>query len=386
MLPARFLFARDLQKPLFWGFPCSNENVSTSVRIVQEFRIVENEAQSWDLIAEEANSPMHQYAWVKACTDAFTTCGELQLIVVGTDQPRALGPLIMRGSRMECLGVDELYEPTDFPHSDSASLNCLVKTLAELRRPLLMRRILADSPVLSALREAFNSRGILITRPATGYPWVQLDASWVSPEEKVSASRRSSFRRAKRKAHSIGGIDYEVLSPQPHELQPLLAESFRVEAAGWKGRTGSALLSDPNRRQFYEKYADIASAKGILRLCFMRIGGVVAATQLAVESGGRFWLLKVGYNEAFARCSPGHLLMIETLRYAAQRGLRTFEFLGSAEPWTRVWTTNVRPCVSVWAYPNNGSGLAAFAWDAVKFGWERLHRRIKPAEDYPLQK
>ena len=323
---------------------------------------------------------MHQYAWVKACTDAFTTCGELRLIVVGADQPRALGPLIMRGrplNRMECLGVDELYEPTDFPHLDSDSLACLVNTLVELRRPLLLRRILADSPVLTALQEAFKFRGMLITRPATGYPWIQLDESWTRPEEKLSASRRSSFRRAKRKAHSIGPIDYEVLSPEPGELPLLLAESLRVEAAGWKGRTGSALLSDPNRRQFYEKYAAIASAKGILRLCFMRIGGAVAATQVAVESGGRFWLLKVGYDETFARCSPGHLLMVETLRYAAGRGLRTFEFLGSAEPWTQVWTDEVRPCVSLWAYPNNFQGVAAFTWDAARFGWERLQRQFR---------
>jgi CelD/BcsL family acetyltransferase involved in cellulose biosynthesis len=354
--------------------------VSTSVRIVQEFGIVENEAKSWNLIAEEANSPMHQYAWVKACTDAFVNGGELQLIVVGTDQPSALGPLIMRGrplNRMECLGVDELYEPTDFPHLNPESLTSLVNALVKLRRPLLLRRILADSPVLTALRTEFKSRGLLITRPATGYPWIPLDESWKTPEEKLSASRRSSCRRARRKAHSLGPIDYEVLSPTPDKLTPLLEESFRLEAAGWKGRTGSALLSDSNRRQFYEKYASMASAKGILRLCFMRIGGTGAATQIAVESGGRFWLLKVGYDEAFARCSPGHLLMIETLRYAAERGLQTFEFLGSAEPWTSVWTTQVRPCLSVWAYPNNSRGLAAFTWDAVRFGWERLYRQFK---------
>src|SRR2546422_1800164 len=48
----------------------------------------------------------------------------------------------------------------------------------------------------------------------------------------------------------------------------------------------------------------------------------------------------------------------------------------SAEPWTQVWTTDVRSCVSVWAYPNNFRGLAAFVWDAVRFGWERLHRHF----------
>lgn len=349
------------------------------MRIVQEFGAIESEAQRWTLLDEESNSPMHQYAWVKACSNAFAACGKLHLIVIGENQPGALGPFVIRGrrlNRMECLGVDELYEPTDLPHSDPASLACLVQTLVELRRPLLLRRILADSPVLTALRGAFQSRGMLLTRPASGYPWIALDESWMEPEKKLSASRRSSLRRARRKAQEIGSIEYEILSPKPHELPALLAESFRVEAASWKGRNGSALLDDDDRREFFEQYATTASEKGILRLCFMKIGGHTAATQLAVESRGGFWLLKVGYDETFSRCSPGNLLMVETLRYAARRGLRSYEFLGSIEPWTQAWTEHVRPCVAVWAYPTNFRGMVAFGWDALRFGWERLHRHF----------
>jgi CelD/BcsL family acetyltransferase involved in cellulose biosynthesis len=111
-------------------------------------------------------------------------------------------------------------------------------------------------------------------------------------------------------------------------------------------------------------------------MCFLKIGGVAAATQIAVESGGGFWLLKVGYDENFARCSPGNLLMLESLRYAANRGLKSYEFLGSAEPWTEMWTNRVRPCVSVWAYPNNFRGAAALTLDAVRFASERLSRRF----------
>jgi Acetyltransferase (GNAT) domain len=356
-----------------------DDDVATSIRIIQEFGAIEDEAKRWTLLAEDSNSPMHQYAWVKACTDAFADCGKLHFIVVGTDQPSALGPLVMRGrrlNRMECLGVDELYEPTDFPHSDPVSLACLVKTLVELKRPLLMRRILADSPVLNALREAFKSKGVLLTRPVTGYPWIPLDSSWTEPEKKLSPSRRSSLRRAMRKVEEIGSIEYNIVSPKPYELGSLLSESLQVEAASWKGRNGSALLSDPDRRRFFERYAAIASERGILRLCFIRIGGHAAATQIAVECGKGFWLLKVGYDETFSRCSPGNLLMIETLRYAASRGLSTYEFLGSAEPWTEIWTDRVRPCVSVWAYPGNARGMAAFTFDALKYGWEKLGRRL----------
>ena len=353
--------------------------MTTAVRIFEEFGTIENEAKRWRLLDEGANSPMHQYAWVKACSSAFADCGNLRLIVVGAGEPGALGPLVVRGrtiTRIECLGVDELYEPTDFPHSDPASLSCLVNTLVELRYPILLRRILADSPVLSALRKTFQSRGLLLTRPVTGYPWIALDSSWIEPEQKLSASRRSSLRRAVRKAEEFGSIEYEIISPAPGQLKDLLSRSLHIEAASWKGRTGSALLSDGDRRRFFEHYTAIASERGILRLCFMKIAGRAAATQIAVECGGSFWLLKVGYDETFARCSPGNLLMLQTLRYAVSRGLSTYEFLGSAEPWTEIWTNRVRPCVSVWGYPTNHRGMTALTWDALRYGWERLNRQF----------
>ena len=351
--------------------------MNAAVRIVEEFGTIEAEARRWRLLSEEANSPMHQYAWVKACSSAFAGLGRLHLIVIGTEEPGAVGPMVVKGrtiTRIECLGVDELYEPTDFPHSDPAALMCLVNTLVEFRHPLLLRRILADSPVLSTLRKAFKSKGLLITRNAAGYPWISLDSNWTEPENKLSPSRRASLRRAMRRAERIGPIEYEIHSPKPHELKGLLKQSLEIEAAGWKGRNGSALLADGNRRRFFEQYATIASERGVLRLCFMKVRGRGVATQIAVESGGSFWLLKVGYDETFSRCSPGNLLMMETLRYAASRGLRTYELLGSAEPWTEIWTDQVRACVSVWAYPKNLRGLTAFSWDAVRFGWERLNR------------
>jgi GNAT acetyltransferase-like protein len=364
-----------------WGHMCLSKSVTIPVRIVQEFSAIENEARRWSLLADASNSPMHQFAWMKACSSVFGKDGKLHLIVVGTDQPGAVGPLVMRGTRlnrMECLGVDALYEPTDFPHSDPASLQHLIQTLVDLRRPLLLRRVLADSPVLDALRTAFRNRGILVTRPSAGYPWIELDSSWMEPEKKLSPGWRASLRRGLRKAEEMGPVRFEVIAPKPAELPAMLGDMLRVEAASWKGKNGSALLNDPSRRQFYEQYAAVACEKGILRLGFMRIGECIIAAQLAAESRGGFWLLKVGYDEKYARCSPGNLLLVETLKYAVQRGLKSYEFLGSAEPWTEVWTRQTRPCVTVAAYPNNCRGGAAFLYDAVKFGWERLGRKLFP--------
>jgi GNAT acetyltransferase-like protein len=282
----------------------------------------------------------------------------------------AIAPLMRRRGklgRLQILGVDELHEPAAFLFAEPAALGPLTESLARSGVPLLLHRCPADSPLVSALRKSYRWRGVVITRPAPGYPRIPLDEDegWRHPEQRLSSRRRADLKRARRLAETMGPLRCEILTPTVDDLGPLLEEALEVEAAGWKGRDGSAVSCDAKRGHFYRHYAAAAARKGFLRLCFLRIGGRAAAMQLAVEWGSRFWLLKIGYHEAFARCSPGTLLIRETVRYAAERGLRSYEFLGTVEPWTQMWTQLERPCVSVMAYPAGLRGLAALAADVA---------------------
>jgi Acetyltransferase (GNAT) domain len=150
-----------------------------------------------------------------------------------------------------------------------------------------------------------------------------------------------------------------------------------VEASSWKGRHGTALATNPIQGAFYRRYAAAACASGILRLCFLKIGERIAAVQFAVETDGRFWLMKIGYDDTFARSSPGMLLIAETIQDAARRGLRSYEFLGTPEPWIRIWTRELRPCVAVRAYPVRPSGAAALAADMGRSAWRKLGRLVR---------
>ena len=60
------------------------------------------------------------------------------------------------------------------------------------------------------------------------------------------------------------------------------------------------------------------------------------------------------------------------MRYAAVRGLRSYEFLGTAEPWIEAWTKRVRPCLSLAAYPANRKGFAALGTDVMAMMRKRL--------------
>ena len=100
---------------------------------------------------------------------------------------------------------------------------------------------------------------------------------------------------------------------------------------------------DRRRETFFRRFFREAAAEGRFRLSFMRIGGEAVAMQLAQVSDDRYWLFKIGHDERFGKCSPGTLLMLHTLRWAAGEGLHSYELLGEAEGWiTRFWTQEQR--------------------------------------------
>src|SRR5262245_78064 len=330
----------------------------------------------WDSLAATQASPMQQYIWARACAEAFDTNGRLQMVAVGSAAHLvALAPLVKRGgivSRFEMLGVRELYEPMDFLYDDPSHLSTLAEALAGMGAALCLGRLPADSPVIAALRKAYRLRGWVHILPAASYPYISLNADWIELERKFNAGRRSDFRRAKRRSEDMGTVSYEMVSITPAALEPLLQEAYAVESAGWKAVKGAALAVNSALGDFYRRYAVAACEKGILRLFFLRIGGRAVAMQLAVECHDRFWLLKIGYDEQFSRCSPGTLLMLHTLKYAATRGLVSYEFLGLTESWTSAWTQSLRPCVSLRAYPLRWQGIATLIGDMTRFARIRL--------------
>jgi CelD/BcsL family acetyltransferase involved in cellulose biosynthesis len=350
-------------------------------RIIRDSHDLERSNNPWSTLELAANSPTQHFVWSQACATAFTQRGELSVTVVG-DPIRftAVAPLIKTKGlipRLESIGVSELFEPMDFLYEDPSSLSRLLRALVKQGIPLLLLRVPADSPVIAALKDAYAGRGWVHTSPGSPYPHIDLTPEWAEPESQFNSRRRSDLRRAQRHAAEAGEVTFEVLSPEPSQLEPLLAEAFDVEARSWKGSEGTALNVDPVRSRFFRQYTAAALAKGILRMVFMRINGRAVGMQIALECHDRFWLLKIGYDESYARCSPGTLLMLHSVRYAASRGLRSYEFLGGAAPWTSVWTKSLRECVVVRAYPASVPGVAALAVDTTRWGLNQLEKKLE---------
>jgi hypothetical protein len=310
---------------------------------------------------------------VRACAAAFAD----DVNIVGLEEGGnmvAAAPLSARAGVLELLGARDLYEPGDFLYRDETVLDELAARLARLGRAILVHRTWADGPVVETLKRAFRGRGVVVRRPAGETPVLNLPARPI--EDRFSSRRRGDIRRARRRAEEFGPVSGEVLSPEPAELAPLLEEIVAVERAGWKGLRGTALAQDRERRRFFEEYASRAAAEGSLRISRLRIGDETAAVQLAVEHAGRLWLLKIGYDERFARCSPGTLLMLEAANWASERGLDAIELLGDRESWTRFWTHEERPCVALYAYPARLAGAKSLVSGALGHAKRRTAQRV----------
>jgi hypothetical protein len=277
--------------------------------------------------------------------------------------------------RISLLGAAETHEPCDLTWNDEAHLAQLAQELANQRLAVSLPRVPIDSPSIDALRRASAKRGIVIVRNATGTPYIDIDSTWADPQLKFNAGRRSDFRRAERHAEKLGGLTFEVHeSLADEELDRLLDEAYAVEACSWKGEGGSALTMHRKLGLFFRNFAHAANRAGILRLALMRVGTIAVGMQIAVEWRQSFWLLKIGYDAEFNRCSPGNLLMLHTIGYAARRGLSSYEFLGSPAPWTAHWTSTLRPYANVRMYPFSILGQLALLKDSVTFAKEQLKK------------
>lgn len=344
---------------------------SESIAIRHEIRVASTAEElrqfelPWFSCCDRACGPMEQFDWALACLQDSQDRKWNVSLVLRNGQLVAAAPLVtqrIRGVAYRVMpGVETYYEPTSLLAVDSDALSALAEHLAASGAPLICGRLPADSPVVDALSQAFKNRGIVQIRPERSCPVIRLSASWATPEMHLNSGRRSDLRRARRRAEELGAIETQIITPKLAELDALLEEAFRIESASWKGREGTALLTDAARGDFYRRYAHAACERGALRICFLRLGGRAIAMQIAVVQSNRLWLLKIGYDAEYSRCSPGMLLIQETIAYAVREGLDAYEFLGTSESWTEVWTKDERQCVSLTVYPRSIAGTAALA-------------------------
>ena len=351
--------------------------VDGEVEVIRSSRELKALAVEWESLALSVGLPMLSHTWVLACAEALYEIGELHIITVRLRGSLVgVAPLVAikrAGVRyLELAGASYLYEPSGLLYRDEESLAALTRAVVSCGCPVVLARIPAESPLIPQMRSIVCGRGVVV-EGAVGYTLsVPISSGWKEYVASLSSRRRYDLRRARHRAEEGGVVTVRVCSPRPKEIEEGMAEFIRIEATGWKERNGSSLSQRDNLRRFFFRYAALASQSGTLRLSFLDVAGNPIAAQISVVYADRLWVLKIGYDEAWSRCSPGWQLLAETMKYAFECKLKSYEFLGSDESWLDGWITERHGYRAIGCYPATARGMYGLAADTIG----RIHARV----------
>lgn len=172
----------------------------------------------------------------------------------------------------------------------------------------------------------------------------------IVPQESFEEYWRS---RSKNLTHDIGrifrrlekeGISARLVERRDvNEMDEAVAVHGELEAAGWKGKNGTAIRRDNVQGYFYtEVMQNFSQARGACAYQ-LYLGDRVAASQLTVAQNGMLVLLKTAHDESLSVYSPGRLLdylMLE--RLFADREIRKIEYYTNASHDDLRWATGSR--------------------------------------------
>jgi CelD/BcsL family acetyltransferase involved in cellulose biosynthesis len=150
-------------------------------------------------------------------------------------------------------------------------------------------------------------------------------------ERAVSAGRRKEMRRLRRRMEEFGPVTFDTMT-NPDGIAAALQDFLVLEASGWKGAAGTAIVDEPAIKTFVQTAVSSLAADGHARIDRMLLDGKPIAATVTLQSGDTAWCWKIGYNEGMARFSPGVQLICElTEQLAADRRVARTDSCATAD-------------------------------------------------------
>lgn len=155
---------------------------------------------------------------------------------------------------------------------------------------------------------------------------------------RLSKHFRKNLRNCGNRLASLADVRFETTAGGSGTAS-LFDAFLDVEASGWKGRggTGSAIGLHKRLLAFYGDLAHGFEGGEGCEINALFAEGRCIAAEYCMRTGVAYACLKIGFDEDYARLSPGHLLHARTLeRCCSDPGIKRYDQLSDAE-WLDVW-------------------------------------------------
>ncbi|WP_027366704.1 GNAT family N-acetyltransferase [Desulfocurvibacter africanus] len=323
-----------------------------------KFEELDMHAEAWDRLSSVApqRSPVLSHAWVRSYLEHLLKPGEKWFCLFAYEDQELVGvlPVIIRQKQSALYGGKRFQAPSD---PDVWTGDMLVASGRELetaaalldgfarREPahavLRLSKLPPESPSFRVMQDGFG--GCRILKEPNGYgSYLKINGSHEAYVASLSSNFRSNLKKAGKRLNRLGRNDILFLSNEDI-TEEHIQQFFGLEASGWKGRAGSAILSSKRHTGFFTNLIRRLRARGMLECHFLKVEGKLLAGHLAVRTQSKLTLWKIAYDEEYARYAPGNILLERLMHRVHEEGATDEIDLITNFPWHSNWGAQKRP-------------------------------------------
>ncbi len=315
-------------------------------------------AEAWDRLAYTApqRTPMLSHAWVGSYLEHLLKPGERWFCLFAFEGEELLGvlPVVASPARLPWQGKWNFHAPSDLdvPTGDMLAKSgrereIVAALFAEFERlepayaSLKLNKLPPGSPSLSSMEDEFGRRRVLTEQDGCT-SILRIEGSHEAYLKSLSSNFRDNLRKSRNRLARLGRLETRFLTGEAITDEHM-RRFFELEASGWKGQGGSAILSCERHTAFFTALARRLHARGMLEWHFLELDGKLIAGHLAARTDRKLTNWKIAYDEEYARYGPGNILKEQLIRRAYSAGDTDEIDLVHAWPWHANWRVEVRP-------------------------------------------
>jgi CelD/BcsL family acetyltransferase involved in cellulose biosynthesis len=180
---------------------------------------------------------------------------------------------------------------------------------------LVLRDMAIDGAAMAAIAEVLRQHG---THPHVLQCHVRacLDATRDADEllrDALGPKKLKELRRQHSRLSEHGVVGFDV-ARKPEDVAAAIERFLALEASGWKGRRGTALVQHAGDAGFIRRASAALAETGRCQIVTLRSGPTPVAAAIVLRHQDRAFFFKIGIDERFARYSPGVQLTLELTR------------------------------------------------------------------------
>jgi CelD/BcsL family acetyltransferase involved in cellulose biosynthesis len=181
---------------------------------------------------------------------------------------------------------------------------------------LILENVSLDGAAMQAIRQSLAMQD-LAPRILQSHARACLDATRDADDllrDALGAKKLKELRRQRNRLAEHGDVTFHI-ARTPAEIAATIDTFLTLEASGWKGKRGTALMQDAGDSAFIRSATRALAERGQCEIVTLRAGDTPVASGVLLRHLDRAFYFKLGVDERFAKLSPGVQLTLDVTRH-----------------------------------------------------------------------